>query len=111
MAMTMSDDMPLYDRAHLASYTGGDVVLERSLVREFCVNAREQLGSLQNANNLNEVLERAHKLKGAARGIGCWQIAQLCECAERMTEMDDAYQRRITAEISQHLERLTAAVH
>lgn len=101
---------PLYDRAHLASFTGGDVVMERGLIREFCHNAREQLAMLRGAPNERRWRDCAHKLKGAARGIGCWQISVLCETAERLDPSDETARRHVTGQIGDLLDQLSDAI-
>lgn len=106
----LAEQMPLYDRAHLASFTGGDVIMERGLVREFCHNAREQLSALCDAGTARRWRECAHKLKGAARGIGCWQIAMLCETAERLDLGEEMARRHITGQITALLDQLVDAV-
>ena len=101
---------PLYDRAHLASFTGGDIVLERGLVRDYCHNARDYLASLHGAPSQKRWRDAAHKLKGASRGIGCWQIAMLCEAAERIDIADETGRGHVLGEIARLLDDLAAAV-
>ncbi|GAB4141656.1 MAG: hypothetical protein Tsb0016_09480 [Sphingomonadales bacterium] len=101
---------PLYDRAHLASFTGGDIVLERGLVRDYCHNARDYLAAMHAANTQKRWREVAHKLKGASRGIGCWQIAVLCETAERMDIADETGRDHVLGQIGRLLDDLAAAM-
>ncbi|RME67364.1 MAG: Hpt domain-containing protein, partial [Alphaproteobacteria bacterium] len=80
------------------------------LVRDFCHSARDYVRALRGAGTHRQWRECAHRLKGAARGIGCWQIAVLCETAESMESHDDDVRAQIAGQIEALLESLAAAV-
>lgn len=89
-----------FDPAHFAHMTGGDAELQREIIGLFRgqVTAWEAaLAPMSPAANWRDV---AHTLKGSARGIGLWALAEACERAE--AESDD------TARAG--LERLHAAL-
>ncbi|MFZ5609127.1 MAG: Hpt domain-containing protein [Pseudomonadota bacterium] len=72
----------LYDRAHLAGFTEGDLDLEHALLSAFCANARDYLDILMRAPAGQEWTDQAHKLKGAANSVGVWSVARWCALAE-----------------------------
>jgi HPt (histidine-containing phosphotransfer) domain-containing protein len=73
---------PLIDRAHLDRMTGGDRALQLEvlgLVREQAqVWTRLLVPDAESA----DWLVAAHTIKGSARGIGAWELAELCSAAE-----------------------------
>jgi CheY-like chemotaxis protein len=73
---------PPVDRAHLAGYTAGDAALERELFDLFCGSAETYLAQLVGATNDEAWHRAAHTLKGAARGIGAFEVAARAEAAE-----------------------------
>jgi HPt (histidine-containing phosphotransfer) domain-containing protein len=67
------------DLVHLARQTGGDKALETEVLALFARQARQavaQLGALLEASSRAEL---AHKLAGAAKGVGAFEVAR---CAE-----------------------------
>lgn len=71
--------MTILDRAHFDAMTGGDGELQSEIIGLFRgqVNAWTQL--LTPGANWRDA---AHTVKGSARGIGLWPLAQACEAAE-----------------------------
>jgi len=63
------------DRVHLRQMTFGDGVLEREVLRLFDRQAATMLERLPNAEP-QALPALAHALKGSARGIGAWLVAQ-----------------------------------
>lgn len=78
------DDRPV-DLVHLARHTLGDPDLEREVLLLFVVQARAYLSRLKEAGNERTWRETAHTIKGAARGIGAWHVADQAEFAERLS--------------------------
>ncbi len=74
--------VPAIDRAHLASMTGGDRVLEREVLQLFAMQTRMLLGRMPDATPA-EIGAFAHTLCGSARGIGAWRVAEAAEALER----------------------------
>jgi HPt (histidine-containing phosphotransfer) domain-containing protein len=74
---------PVIDRAHLDRMTGGD----RELQLEVLGLVREQASVwtrlLQPDNQTADWVIAAHTIKGSARGIGAWELAELCGAAEQ----------------------------
>ena len=73
------------DLDHLARYTGGDTAINAEVMRLFDGQANELVARLQSildARDAKSWKEVTHTLKGAARGIGAFAMADaaaLCE--------------------------------
>ena len=88
------DDGRQIDLVHLARQTLGDVELEREVLSLFVVQSQVYLLRLQAAENAADWKRAAHTLKGSARGIGAWQLAEAAEAAEALGgEIHDAAHR------------------
>jgi HPt (histidine-containing phosphotransfer) domain-containing protein len=79
------------DLVHLARQTGGDTELESELLALFADQCLKHLDTIRRANTKTGS-DAAHTLKGAARAIGAWAVA---DAAERVEE---ALTRRAVAE-------------
>jgi HPt (histidine-containing phosphotransfer) domain-containing protein len=73
------DDGPI-DSAHLGRMTLGDAELEREVLAMFSAQATGLIGRLQPMPSDGMML--AHTLKGSARGIGAFRVADAAECLE-----------------------------
>lgn len=104
------DETIVLDADHLAAFTGGDEELRQSVLSVFRDNAPTYLTDLAETDpgNWKQV---AHKLKGAARSIGAWQLACAAERAERMAApaIDTPERKRIILELAKCLEVLMKA--
>lgn len=70
---------PLLDLAHLERVTFGSAYVEREVLALFLDQARETVGALVRGA---AGAVAAHRLKGAARGVGAEALALLAEAAE-----------------------------
>jgi HPt (histidine-containing phosphotransfer) domain-containing protein len=70
------------DRAHLARQTFGDRELEREVLDLFRNQSPLYLDRAKSAQSESEWREAVHGLKGSARSIGAWRIAEAAERAE-----------------------------
>jgi HPt (histidine-containing phosphotransfer) domain-containing protein len=70
------------DRTHLSRQTFGDRTLEREVLDLFRTQSPIYLGRVKAARSDNEWREAVHTLKGSARAIGAWRIAETAERAE-----------------------------
>ena len=70
------------DLVHLSSQTLGDPELEREVLGVFLNHAQVYLDTWKAAGNANARKRAAHALKGAARSIGAWELAEMAEKAE-----------------------------
>ena len=84
----VSRDMPCsagraIDLVHLSKYTLGNRSLENELLGLFRTQADLYLARLDGAADETEWKNAAHSLKGSARGLGAWALADLAEEAEK----------------------------
>ncbi len=102
------------DLVHLARYTLGNRALEREVLELFRRQSRLYLDRLAKAESDKAWRDAAHTIKGSARGIGAWRVADLAEGAERLAgevlaqERDRALARLSEAigETNAYIERL-----
>ncbi len=80
------DETIIVDLVHFRDFTTGDRALEREVLQIFLDNAPIYIENLSNDDD-TKWCSIAHKLKGAARSIGAWNLA--CE-AERAEDNDPA---------------------
>ncbi len=78
-------DSPV-DFAHLAAYTGGDRALEAEIFELFREQTEMWLRLLAVEAAIEDWRAAAHTLKGSARGIGAFALAECCEAAEAAAE-------------------------
>lgn len=76
------------DLVHLARQTLGDRALESEVLGLFQVQARAIFAQLQTVTQSQARLDLAHTLKGSARAVGAWQVAEAAGFCE--TIGDDA---------------------
>ena len=70
------------DTAHLSRQTGGDHALERELLTLFAQQCVKHLRTIHAGADTQARLDAAHSLKGAARAIGAWQVAEAADAVE-----------------------------
>ena len=71
------------DLEHLARQTGGDLALERELLVLFSQQCARHLRTIHGSADDNVRRDAAHTLKGAARAIGAWQVADAADLIEQ----------------------------
>ena len=97
------------DLEHLARYTGGDRAINAEILRLFDGQATELVARLQTilaARDAKSWKEVTHTLKGAARGIGAFPMADAAAALERADLADQGSAASGIAE----LERRSTAV-
>ena len=77
------------DDDHLRQMTLGDPALEREVLEIFMRQAALMLRRIAGARPALAAAA-AHTLKGSARGIGAWRVAQAADCLERAAADDDS---------------------
>jgi HPt (histidine-containing phosphotransfer) domain-containing protein len=92
------------DLVHLARQTGGDEQLEHELLALFAEQCDRQIQVIRSAGEMMKRQDAAHTLKGAARAVGAWHVA---DAAERVEAALGALQSRGTA--TMEIETLSAA--
>jgi HPt (histidine-containing phosphotransfer) domain-containing protein len=83
----------MLDQSHFAMMTGGDRALQGEVAALFRGQAEAWRAAL--IADFAEWREAVHKLKGSARGLGFWTLAEACEAAEGAAP-DDAPGRLAT---------------
>ncbi len=91
------------DREHLTRMTLGDRSLENEVLELFDRQAGMLLTRMKDAG-ANVAAALAHTLKGSARGIGAWHVAQAAEAVEQAAPQPDQ------AVLASAVEQLSAAV-
>ncbi len=76
------------DLNHLDKYTGGNFALNREILQPFDNQGQEMLVKLESltdgAPNPKSWREITHSLKGAARGVGAFALADAAAAAEKV---------------------------
>jgi len=70
------------DLVHLARQTLGDSGLEREILALFVVQAKNILTRLDETVDATLHMELCHTLKGSARAVGAWRVADAAELCE-----------------------------
>lgn len=73
----------ILDRDHLARYTQGDFGLEQEVLKLFIDQVPETLALLRGSRDSDDWLRAAHTIKGSARAVGAWRLADAAERAEK----------------------------
>ncbi|WP_316860063.1 Hpt domain-containing protein [uncultured Cohaesibacter sp.] len=69
------------DLEHLARQTMSDPELQREILSIFVKQMTDKIEQLQ--KQMSELDALAHSIKGSARGVGAWQVANVAEQLER----------------------------
>jgi HPt (histidine-containing phosphotransfer) domain-containing protein len=90
------------DMDHLARYTMGNRELERELLRLFRAQLRTQVSGVAHARDAEDWRFATHTLKGVARSIGAWAIADIAEKLEQIGHGgdDSGVYRRLMADLA-----------
>ncbi|MEM9170231.1 MAG: Hpt domain-containing protein [Pseudomonadota bacterium] len=86
------------DCEHLERYVLGDDALRAEVLTIFEGQIRALREGLNPVADDEEWHDRMHAMKGAARGVGAWQVGRLCERAEALVgdKPDKAELRKAT---------------
>lgn len=76
------------DLVHLSSMTMGDRALELEILNMFVGQAPAYFEMATSASDAKEVYRVAHTIKGAARGIGAFELADIAKEAEDIGKFD-----------------------
>lgn len=85
------------DFQHLGLYTGGDVALNREVLKLFRGQCAQLLEQLQSEPDDEGYRYAAHSLKGAARAVGAWTVAEAAQHVEQVREAPAATRRAAIA--------------
>jgi HPt (histidine-containing phosphotransfer) domain-containing protein len=92
MPLAATDTRPV-DLAHLARYTGGDAALNAEVLQLFATQSADllrQLTAILETKDAKSWRQVNHTIKGAARGIGAFQLADAAASAEPIDPGGDA---------------------
>lgn len=90
------------DLVHLAKYTMGNRELEQEVLTLFTKQSLIYLDRLRNAADQQTWREAAHTLKGSARGIGAWHVADVVASLEQITtEKAQKDKKRLVEDLSE----------
>ncbi len=74
----------MIDLKHLDKYTAGDTGLRDEILTIFAEQTEQLCGNFSVYDADDAWCGVAHALKGASRGVGAWELGDLCEEAEAM---------------------------
>jgi HPt (histidine-containing phosphotransfer) domain-containing protein len=98
----MSD---VIDMDHLARYTGGDATLNAEILSLFEAQANELVGKLRSilqARDSRSWKEVTHTIKGAARGVGAFALADAAAVCEKVDVGDAETAARAIDDLKTH---------
>ena len=108
--MSRQDPLPL-DRVHLDRYTGGNRALNEEILRLFDTQCRELVARIEElasgAPDDKDWRHTVHTLKGAARGVGAFPLADAAAEAEKTLPSD----KGATLAALERIKGKSAAVH
>lgn len=104
-------DVPI-DWAHLSRFTLGDRTLEREVLGLFAGEAPRYLSLLLATTSRKAWIEAAHTLKGSARAVGAWAVAECAQAVETLeiTAPGEFAEKRMNRSMEQALDRLVDSV-
>jgi HPt (histidine-containing phosphotransfer) domain-containing protein len=79
------------DLIHLARQTMNDAVLEREVLELFVRQSGLYVQRFKESQQENERKQAAHTIKGSARGIGAWDVAEKATLLEESPFSDTAF--------------------
>ncbi|MEL6297423.1 MAG: Hpt domain-containing protein [Pseudomonadota bacterium] len=100
------DDESAIDRTHLARYTLGNPELEAEILDLFSGQVATLLKAVLSAESQAEWRFATHSIKGSARAVGAWDLAETAERLEQLTPKSNA----ANAEIEHLIEAVAEAV-
>jgi HPt (histidine-containing phosphotransfer) domain-containing protein len=103
----LAPDDGLIDTEHLGRMTLGDAGLEREVLAMFSAQAVSLTGTL--ATLPSDAVALAHMLKGSARAIGAFRVADAAEAVETAIQ-DGKDPARTLAELADAVARARAAI-
>ena len=81
-ARPLHEQGPIVDQAHLNRMTGGDEALTTEVLGLFREQCDLWMRLLEPTTATLDWGNAAHTIKGSARGIGAWQLGEVCGGAE-----------------------------
>ena len=94
------------DLVHLKQYTGGDPNLEKEILTMFVPNVRGYVEQMAAAEAARTWEHAAHALKGVARGVGAFGLADAAESIEHSYSDDETARRDLLTDLQARLEEV-----
>ncbi len=108
----------IFDRAHFSMMTGGDLELQGEILQIFRVQADLWARLLIPDAPTPIWRDAAHTVKGSAKGVGFWELADACADAEDLGKagavegaLVQAALGRVQARLDEALAAIDAAAH
>jgi HPt (histidine-containing phosphotransfer) domain-containing protein len=98
------------DLDHLSQYTAGDPALEAEILGMFVPSAIAYVDQMQDGATNTDWHVAAHSLKGVARGVGAFEVADLAEAAEKVEAAAQRERERHVISLRRALERVRVFV-
>lgn len=101
------------DLEHLAKYTGGEKDLNGEILRLFDTQISTmvaELNGLLASQDVKRWREVAHTIKGAARGVGAFEMGEAAAKAEPVNPADDAEARAAIRKLEQEAQTVHAFI-
>lgn len=105
--------MAVIDLEHLAKYTGGEKPLNEEILRLFDTQIASMVAELngliagQDARRWREI---AHTIKGAARGVGAFEMGEAAAKAEPVNPADGAQAQAALQKLEREAETVRAFI-
>jgi len=80
----------IFDATHFAHMTGGDRPLQLEVIGMFRAQVSSWAAVLSPDTETGACRAAVHTLKGSARGIGLWALAETCESTETAFDAEGA---------------------
>ncbi len=100
----------LFDQAHFEMMTAGDRALQAELIGLFRAQAELWVRLLTPDAPMETWRDAAHTLKGSARSLGLWTLAEACEAAEALAKTGEREGYRVAARLARVREVLALAL-
>lgn len=98
-APAVGKNNPVIDYVHLRAQAADDLDVMREVLQLFIVHTEQVLEGLEAATDAKTWKELTHTLKGSARGVGAFAVAEAAASAEtamfdkgRIAEIRDAFE-------------------
>ena len=96
------------DLVYLSSLTMGDRNLEKEILSMFCAQLDQYLEALAKSDERSDLNKAAHTLKGAARSIGAFRLADLASAVEAGASLNMSEVEAEADQVPTYIENLAA---
>lgn len=94
--MQRSEQRRPVDLVHLARFTLGNRELEQEVLHLFVTQAPSYIAELRTATSDKAWKIAAHTIKGSARAVGAWELAEAAATAELLAQDPDGPARDLS---------------